>query len=89
MRVETSPNGLGKVLHMWQADVDTVDEKEHDKIAQEFVKVSGIAQVQINWTATHLNREEVESNLSAPGIQGHQEDALIKSFEMSPHLICL
>ena len=39
MRVETSPNGLGKVLHMWQPDVDARDEKEHDLIAEEFVKV--------------------------------------------------
>lgn len=38
MRVETSPNGLGKVLHMWQADVDAVEEKEQDDIAEEFVK---------------------------------------------------
>ena len=38
---------------------------------------------------THLNREKIESNFSIPGIQGHQENALIKSFEMSPHLICL
>ena len=39
--------------------------------------------------APHLNRDEIESNLSVPGIQGNQENALIKSFEMSPHLICL
>ena len=37
----------------------------------------------------HLNRDKIESNLSVPGIQGHQENALIKSFEMSSHLICL
>ena len=37
---------------------------------------------------THLNKDKIESNLSVPGIQGHQEIA-IKSFEMSPHLICL
>ena len=37
----------------------------------------------------HLNRDKIESNLSVPGIQGHQENALIKSFKMSPHLICL
>ena len=36
-----------------------------------------------------LNRDEMESNLSAPGIQGNQENALIKSIKMSPHLICL
>ena len=43
----------------------------------------------IEGSSTHLNRDKIESNLSVPGIQGHQENALIKSFEMSPHLICL
>ena len=38
---------------------------------------------------THLNKENIESNLSLSGIQGHQENALIKSILMSPHLICL
>ena len=37
----------------------------------------------------HLNRDKIKSNLSVPGIQGHQENALIKSFKMSPHLIYL
>ena len=44
------------------------------------------------WSAffnSHLNRDKIESNLSVPGIQGCHENALIKSFEMSPHLICL
>ena len=36
----------------------------------------------------HLNRDKIESNWSVPGIQGRQENALIESFEMSPHLIC-
>ena len=40
-------------------------------------------------SAAHLNREKIKSNLSVPGIQGHHENALIKSFEMSPHLMCL
>ena len=39
--------------------------------------------------SAHLNRDKIESNLSVPGIQGHQENALIKSFDMSSHLICL
>ena len=38
---------------------------------------------------THLNRDEIESNLSVPGIRGCHENALYKSFETSPHLICL
>ena len=38
---------------------------------------------------SHFNRDKIESNLSVPGIQRHQENALIKGFEMSPHLICL
>ena len=37
----------------------------------------------------HLNRDKFESNLSVPGIKGCYENALIKSFEMSPHLMCL
>ena len=40
-------------------------------------------------TGTHLNRDKIESNLSVPGIQGLQENALTKSFEMSPRLVCL
>ena len=37
----------------------------------------------------HLNRDKMETNLSVPAIQGHQENAVNKSFEMSPHLINL
>ena len=37
-------------------------------------------------TISHLNRDKIESNLSVPEIQEHQENALIKSFEMRPHL---
>ena len=37
---------------------------------------------------SHLNRDTIESNLSVPGIQGYQENTLIRSFEMIPHLIC-
>ena len=43
----------------------------------------------LKYVLPHLNRDKIESNLSAPGIQGHQENAFIKSFEMSLHLICL
>ena len=38
---------------------------------------------------SHLNRNQIESNLSVPGIQGCHENALYKSFEMSPHFISL
>ena len=38
-----------------------------------------------NWAP--LNRDKIESSLSVPGIQERHENALIKSFEMSPHLI--
>ena len=34
---------------------------------------------------THLNRNQIESDLSVPGIQGRHENAFYKSFEMSPH----
>ena len=39
--------------------------------------------------STHLNRDKIESNWSVPRIQGHQENALKKSFKMSLHLTCL
>ena len=29
---------------------------------------------------------KIESNFSVPGILGYEENTLIKSFEMSPHL---
>ena len=35
----------------------------------------------------YLNSDKIKSNLSVPRIQGHQENAQIKSFEMSPLLI--
>ena len=38
---------------------------------------------------SHLNRYQIESNLSVPGIQGYHENALYKSFETSPLLTCL
>ena len=38
---------------------------------------------------TLLNRDKIESTLSVPGIQGCHENALYKSFKMSPHFICL
>ena len=38
---------------------------------------------------THLNRNKIEYNLSVPGIHGRHENALIKSIEMSPHMMCL
>ena len=41
-----------------------------------------------NQVVSHLNRDNIESNFSVPVIQEHNENALIKSFAMSPHLIC-
>ena len=35
------------------------------------------------------NNNQIETNLSLPGIRGCHENALYKSFETSPHLICL
>ena len=40
-------------------------------------------------TPTHLNRDKIESDLSVPGIQGHHDKALVKSFQMRPHLVSL
>ena len=55
----------------------------------DFTKVVEKAhQFGVSWH-THLNRDQIESDLSVPGIQGHQENALYKSFETSPHLLCL
>ena len=36
-----------------------------------------------------LNRDEIESKLCVPEIQESNENALIKSYEISSHLICL
>merc|ERR1712004_367780 len=39
MRVETYPNGGGKVLHMWQDEINALaDESEIEALAQEFVE---------------------------------------------------
>ena len=37
----------------------------------------------------HWKRDQIESNLSAHGIQGCHKNATYMSFEMSPHLMCL
>ena len=37
----------------------------------------------------HLNKDRIETNSSVPWIQGRHENALIKSFKTSPHMICL
>ena len=39
--------------------------------------------------ATHLNRDKIESNLSVTGIQGRHENVSCKTFEISPHMMCL
>jgi len=40
MHVETSPNGGGKVLHLWQDDVANLTDEEHEAVAREFLKES-------------------------------------------------
>ena len=48
------------------------------------------AELTAKQAASHgTNRKKIESNLSAPGIQEHHENALIKSLEISPSLIYL
>ena len=59
-----------------------------DKLSNNDCTRSGSATTQ-EVKDTHLNRAKIESNLSVPGIQGCHENASCKSFEMSPHLICL
>jgi hypothetical protein len=39
MRVETYPNGGGKVLHLWQDEIAHLPEPEMEELAREFVKV--------------------------------------------------
>jgi hypothetical protein len=39
MRVETYPNGGGKVLHMWQTEFDHLSEAEQEQLAHEFLQV--------------------------------------------------
>ena len=38
---------------------------------------------------THLNRGIVQSNLNVAGIHGYLDNAILRSFEMMPKLICL
>ena len=38
MRVETYPNGGGKVLHMWQDEINSLAESEAEALAQEFIE---------------------------------------------------
>lgn len=38
MRVETYPNGGGKVLHMWQDEINTLEESEIEALAKEFIE---------------------------------------------------
>lgn len=40
MRVETYPNGGGRVLHMWQSDYAHFSEAEQEELAHEFVEVN-------------------------------------------------
>ena len=75
--------------------VDTSDDSPDcptDQVSFEMVTGSVTLEFRFNnatLTPTHLNRDKIESNLSVLGIQGHQENALIKSFEMSPNFIYL
>ena len=40
MRVETYPNGEGKVLHLWHDEISGLNEKEIEEVAKEFIEVS-------------------------------------------------
>ena len=56
-----------------------------------FDHFSIVEPITIKWGrySAHLNSDKIESNMIVPGIPGHQKNALIKSFEMRPYLICL
>ena len=62
-----------------------------DRLGHRIGKGEGIYQSKkvTSFDVTHLNSDKIESNLSVNGIQGRHENALIKSCQMSPHLICL
>ena len=55
------------------------------------IKIGFVAQLTAETTTigSHFNRNNIESNLTVPGIQGCHANALYKSFETSPHLTCL
>lgn len=40
MRVETYPNGGGKVLHLWQDEFNHFSEQDQDELAKDFIKVN-------------------------------------------------
>jgi hypothetical protein len=42
MRVETYPNGEGKVLHLWHDEISVLNEKEIEEVAKEFIEESFI-----------------------------------------------
>ena len=54
MRVETYPNGEGKVLHMWHDEISGLNEKEIEEVAKEFIEVSTI--ISLVWLETVYGR---------------------------------
>ena len=70
-------------------DTQLVTKKLSTILKSTIARVDCIGIVVVTHDHTHLKRDQIESNLSVPVIQGHQENVLIKSFEMSPLLICL
>ena len=58
MRVETYPNGEGKVLHMWHDEISGLNEKEIEEVAKEFIEVSTI--ISLVWLET-VYMEEFET----------------------------
>ena len=56
------------------------------------LKVDAFLEFKVNFDSdlrAHTNRDKIEAYMSVLGIQGSHKNALIKSFEMSPYLICL
>ena len=43
----------------------------------------------IGWDVANLNRYKFKSNLIVHVMRGYRENALIKTFELSPYMICL
>ena len=54
MRVETYPNGEGKVLHMWHDEISGLNEKEIEEVAKEFIEVS--IRISLVWLETVCGR---------------------------------
>ena len=87
---KTDDNGLfekSKII-----TISIIFQKYHERIVY-IQKISPVKNVagrdRKSNTLAHLNRDQIESTMSVPGIKGCHENALYNSFETSPYLISL